>query len=263
MVTLKAIPLVTTAGALLLCFSSPIPAQTDNPMQLRHSLARHFEAKPPVRFEIEKESEFGARIIVTNREQSPLTAYVVQTVPISTDERAQTVVCDALTRVRLLAPIPRGLSHMTGIPRRVDRPVPDATLVAAVWEDGSTFGPDDVLHQISSGRMAFAGDLDRAVAMLQNGLGKNWTAQEYVAAAGALRPEGSYPALGKPTEELSFSVWSNILVRTITSNMDLATNDGRPAARTAQVLLDFFAEERDALRQALEGPTTSPNSVTK
>ena len=264
MVTLKSPLLATTVGALLLSVSSPIPAQTDNPMQLRHSLARHYEEKPPVQFEIiAGKSESGARIIITNQEQSPLTAYVVQTLPTTTDERAQTMVYDALTRTTLLAPIPRGLSHTTGIPRREDGPVPDATLVAAVWEDGSTYGPDNVLQRISSSRMAFAGYLDRAVAILQNGLVKNWTKQEYVAAAQALQSESRQTAAGKSAEELSFSVGSDILLRTITSSMELAASDSRPATRTAQVLLDHFAKERDALRQALGGPTASANSVTK
>lgn len=264
MITLRSLLLVAAAGALLPCFSSPIPAQTiDGPEQSGHSLARHFDGKPPVHFEVEKEPESGARIIITNREQSPLTAYVVQITPKSTDERAQTVVCDALTRMRLLTPLPRGLSHTTGIPRREDGPVPDATLVAAVWEDGSTYGPDNVLQRISSSRMAFAGYLDRAVAILQNGLVKNWTKQEYVAAAQALQSESRQTAAGKSAEELSFSVGSDILLRTITRNMELAASDSRPATRTAQVLLDHFTKERDALRQALGGPTASANSVTK
>lgn len=90
---------------------------------------------------------------------------------------------DALTRVGLPAPIPRGLSFVTGVPHLVGESVPDPVLAAAIWEDGSTYGPEDLLARISSNRSALADSYDRAIAMLQTGLDKNWTAAEYSAAA--------------------------------------------------------------------------------
>jgi len=55
----------------------------------------------------------------------------------------------------LFAPIPKGLSHKIGIPHIVGGLVPDAKLVAAVWEDGSTFGPGELLARISDSRKSW------------------------------------------------------------------------------------------------------------
>lgn len=260
MATLRDFLLFVAAGVPLLCFASPIQAQTNqSPAELERRFARHYKERPPVQFEVEENADHGPRIIITNLQQYPLTAYVVQTVPKSTDEATQTVVCDALTRVMLLAPIPRGLSHVLTVPRRVAEPAPGATLVAAVWEDGSTYGPDDLLVRISKGRSAFADNEDRALALLQTGLDKNWSAREYLAAVESLQSQMRQVTTGASAAELTLWVQSDLPVRTITLNMQRLADENGPATANAQSLLTLFTQQRDSLRRALSGSTVSAN----
>jgi hypothetical protein len=140
--------------------------------------------------------------------------------------------------------------------------VPDAKLVAAVWEDGSTFGPDELLARISNSRKALAKSYDRAIAILQNGLDKNWTAEEYLTAAQQLKP--STPSRMATVEEAQAVsqkfIAQGIPSRTITDNIQHAVQQDRSparAAKVAQVLLKNFEQSRDALRQALREPNPS------
>jgi hypothetical protein len=241
MATLRGFLLFAASGLPLLCFASPIQAQTkQSPTELERRFARHYNERPPVQFEVEENGEHGPRIIITNLQQNPLTAYVVQTVPKSADEAAQTVVCDALTR-------------------RVGGPVPGATLGAAVWEDGSTYGRDDLLLRISNDRSAFADNDDRALALLQTGLDKNWSAREYIAAVESLQSQMRQAAAGAPAKELILSAQSDLPVRTITYNMQRAADENGPATAVAQGLLALLTQQRDSLRRALSGSTVSAN----
>jgi hypothetical protein len=195
---------------------------------------------------------------ITNSYQYSLTAYAVQTAPKSAHDTPLALICDALTRMCGLAPIPRGLSHKMGVPYLVGGHVPDAKLVAAVWEDGSTFGPDELLAQIANGRRALADSYDLAISTLQTGLEKNWSVQEYLAAAQKLKPPMP-PQMA--TLEEARSVSQNLTAqimpgRTIAVNMQHAVeHDPSPArvAKLAHTLLIQFEESRDALRKAMDG----------
>ncbi len=248
-------PLV--AGTFLLFCSTPTPAQIPHgPTDLDRRLARHFTEKPPVLFEFAEDANHRPLIIVTNLHQFLLTAYVVQTEPKSADDSPQSLVCDALTRIGLLAPIPKGLSYKMGVPHVVEGPVPVAKLVAAVWEDGSTFGPDDLLARISNSRKALADSYDRAIAALQTGLDKNWTAEEYLTAAQQLKPP--MPTHMMATVEDARAASENLVSqdmpsRTIMDNMQHVVQHDSRAAQLAQTLLKNFEQSRDALRKALAG----------
>jgi hypothetical protein len=260
MASLRGFLLFAASGVPVFCFASSVLAQTNqSPTELERRFARHYAERPPVQFEIAENGERGPRIIITNLQQYPLTAYVVQTVPKSADEAAQTIVCDALTRVMLLAPIPRGLSHVLTVPRRVGGPAPDATLAAAVWDDGSTYGPDDLLLRISNGRSAFADNDDRALALLQTGLDKNWSAREYLAAAESLQSQTRQATTGASAAELSLWAQSDLPIRTITIDMQRLADENGPATASAQGLLTYLTQQRDALRRALSGSTVSAN----
>jgi len=74
-----------------------------------------------------------------------------------------------------------------------------------------------------------ADSYDRAIAKLQTGLEKNWTAEEYLAAAPATF-----------TAKIMARLW-------ITNNMQRAAQENRPAARVAflaRALLQSFAAAR-------------------
>ncbi len=73
--------------------------------------------------ELERRFAHGPRIIIRNLHQYPLTAFVVRTEPKSVDGVINTLVYDALTRVRLLAPIPRGMSSILAAPHQVGGPL--------------------------------------------------------------------------------------------------------------------------------------------
>jgi hypothetical protein len=259
--------LVLSAVCLLYC-PKPIPAQTAHePTDLDHRFARHFPEKPPLQFEMEENAERAPRIIISNSYQFPLTAYVVQTEPRSANDTAQTLTCDALTRIGLLAPIPRGLSHLMGVPHVVGGVVPDAKLVAAVWEDGSTFGPDELLSRISSSRSAMADSYDLAIVALQTGLEKNWSVQEYLAAAQQLKPPMPLQPPAAVEEAMAISqkhIAANLPGHTITVNMQHAVQSGRSPARVAklaQILVKDFEQSRDSLRGALGGSAASADQT--
>jgi hypothetical protein len=263
--TLRHFVISAAAGTFLLHTATPLSAQTAHePTDLDRRFARHFPEKPPVQFEFAEDAEHRPLIIITNLHQFLLTAYVVQTEPRSADDHRQTLIYDALPRTGgLVAPIPRGLSHKIGIPHIVgDEPAPDAKLVAAVWEDGSTFGPDELLSRIANSRKALADSFDLAIVALQTGLEKNWSVQEYLAAAQKLKPPMP-PQMATAEEAMAASEKFTAQVvpsRTITVNMQHAVELNRsPAqvAKLAQNLLKQFEESRESLRQALSRPSPS------
>jgi hypothetical protein len=256
--TLRTTLFLATAGASLLICAAPVVAQTEHePTNLDRRFARHFP-EPPVSFELVESADHRPRIIITNLHQYPLTAYVLQTEPKSAADSPPTMIHDALTRMDLLAPIPRGLSHEIGVPQ-VGELVTSAKLVAAVWEDGSTFGPDELLARISSSRKAMADSYGLAITALQTGLEKNWTAEEYLNAAEQLRPQMPTKRMATVAEaELASEklIPQGLPGHTIADNMQHAIQDDRSPVRVeklAQILLENFEQSRDALRKALIG----------
>jgi hypothetical protein len=261
--TLQNLYLSSAVGVFQLFCAAPGPAQAPHePTDLERRLGRHFPEGPPVLLEFVEGAEHSPLLIVTNSYQFPLTAYPVQIGPKSANDRSQTLIFDALTRVGLLTAIPRGLSHKIGVPHIVGGPVPDAKLVAAVWEDGNTFGPDELLSRVTNSRRALADSYDRAIASLQTGLDKNWTAEEYVIAAQQLKPPmPPQMATVEEVQDASESLKPQTMPsHTITDNMQHAVqHDGSSAraAKVAQTLLKNFEQSRDALRQALREPSPS------
>jgi hypothetical protein len=255
---LREIILAIAAGAFLLSIAAPLPAQTvPDPMVMARRMARHYPEKPPVQFQILQTAEHERRIVVTNLHQYALTAFVARIDPSEANSITNTMVFDALARVGLLAPIPRGLSFVTGVPHVVGESVPDPVLAAAVWEDGSTYGPDDLLARISSNRSALADSYDRAIAMLQTGLGKNWSATDYSAAARQLKLQRDATRAVTPGAAIE-----NLLpIHTIAVNMEHVVQGNPPAKRATQLarnLLARFTQDRDALRAALNRSPASP-----
>jgi hypothetical protein len=257
--TLRRFVLSATAGASLILWSTPLSAQTEHEStNLERRFARHFSEQPPVSFELVESADHRPFIVITNLLQYPLTAYVVQTEPKSAADRPQTLIHDALMRMDLIAPVPRGLSHKIGVPQ-VGELVPGVKLVAAVWEDGSTFGPDELLARISASRKAMADSYDLAIATLKTGLAKNWTAEEYLIAAQQLKTPMPAKQMATRDEAIAASekfVPQPILSYTITSNMQQAIEHDRSPTRVAKLvenLLKNFEQSRNALHQALIG----------
>jgi len=143
------------------------------------------------------------------------------------------------------------MSSILGAPHQVGGPVSDANLAAAVWEDGLTYGPDNLLLRISSSRRELADSYDRAIAELQTGLEKNWTAEEYLAAAQPLKPPRDARKAATPATFTAQTTPSH----TITDSMQRAAQENRPAAARvaflARALLQSFT---GAARFSAAGP---------
>jgi hypothetical protein len=163
--------------------------------QLARKLVRHFDDRPPVIFETETQGDHPGRILVTNTHQYPLTAVAIEvaSAPESTLP-PQINFADALSRSQLLSPVPRGLTFVTYTRHFVGGPIPKATLVAAIWEDGSTFGSNELLNQILEGRRATLSAFDQVLSILQSGLDEGWTRARFLSALDVARPLSLAPA---------------------------------------------------------------------
>lgn len=138
-----------TAAMVVFCAGLSAPPfgaqnQTASPPKA-FKLARHFDERPPLQFEPAPTRQYPGRVLVTNLHQDALTAFAVE---------SHTQVYDAFARVGMISTIPRGLTLVIGIPHIVGKPVPPAKIVAAIWEDGSTFGPAAILERIFASRRA-------------------------------------------------------------------------------------------------------------
>ena len=182
--------------AALAATSGGIPAQ-DQPSssQLARKFARHFDDRPPVIFEAETQGDQPGRILVTNTHQYPLTAFAIEIARVPESKLPpQISFADALARSQLLAPIPRALTFVTYTGRVAGGPIPKAALVAAIWEDGSTFGSNELLNQILEGRRATLSALNQILSILQSGLDEGWTSARFLSALDVARSPNLVPA---------------------------------------------------------------------
>ena len=108
-----------------------------------------------------------------------------------------------------------------------------------------------------------ADSYDRAIAELQTGLEKNWTAGEYLAAAQPLKPPRDARKAATPATFTAKITPSH----TFTDSMQRAAGKNRPAAARvaflARALLQSFAQQRHPLRQALGGSMASAHQTKK
>lgn len=161
---------------------------------LARRFARHFDDRPPLMFELETSGDHPGRILITNTHQYLLTAVAIE---LSGEPGSkfltQTQIYDALTRSMLLAPVPRGLTFTAFAGHVVGGPIPNAKLTAAIWEDGSTFGTENVLNQLLESRRATLSAFDRALSILQAGIDGGWTAAQFLNALDVANPPNLTP----------------------------------------------------------------------
>ena len=165
------------AGAVVLAQDPPTPARRVI------SLARHFDEKPPVLFEPIPSSNQPGRALITNLYQANLTAFVIEVSSDIDNPKPPTppvLVFDALARQGMIPTIPRGLSLSVSVPYLVGKEVPPANLVAALWEDGSTFGPADIIDNLVENRRATLAAYDLVIPLLQKAIDTNWTISECI-----------------------------------------------------------------------------------
>jgi len=202
----------------------------------RFAHARHFDSVD-VLLEVEPGAPNGPRFILTNMNQEPLTAFVVEVEGVGKTPPSL-MLSDAWIGMNIISPIPRGLSVVMGIPREVGKAVPNVRVVAAVWEDGSTFGPDEQLKRIAANRAATATAYSGAIAILQEGMQKKWTSEQYLAAIEAA--EKAAPVEPATSESVAVNRKS---FETIRRNLPAVTSE-----RTAKALRDDFTRRLGLLQ---------------
>ena len=162
------------------------------------TLSRHFDENPPVHFELISSTDQPGRALVTSLYQANLTAFVIQVGSDIENPKASTphmLLFDALARQRMISTIPRGLSLNTGVPHIVGKEVPPAKVVAALWEDGSTFGPPVIIDKLVDNRQATLA-YDLVIPIVQRAMDENWTTCECIDALE--REKAPLPQLAEP-----------------------------------------------------------------
>ena len=165
----------TTLSAAQEATQNPSPAAS----RVHTILARHFDENPPVHFELAPSDKVPGRALVTNTYQAALTAFALQVDAEAGSQRPpQIEVFDSASRVGMISSIPRGLTLIIGIPHIVGKPIPAAKIAAAVWEDGSSFGPPEIVEQLVANRRATLAAYDLVVSVLQTAVKENWTPEQ-------------------------------------------------------------------------------------
>ncbi len=188
--------------------------------------------QPKFSFEIQAAGDQGPTFTLTNLSAKTLTACFLEISSSSENGKPSGLEWDALWLGQpLLEP---GASISQNLPHRVGGPLPDKLEIAAgVWEDGETFGRDDLVKLILANRAMRESEYDQAVSLLQQGLDGNWTADQYLAALNSKPETGS--------------------TRMIRSNLDANKNSNanpQVLQHVIQRLLEYFSQKRGILRQA-------------
>lgn len=115
---------------------------------------------------------------LTNLSGKPLWAVVFEISSSSQPARKSTRVWDALLESH--PPIEPGADFSRSLSEFAFMPLPDhVKVIAAVWTDGETFGAPASVNLILNVRAAHAAEYEDAAAILQQGLNRNWTRDQY------------------------------------------------------------------------------------
>jgi hypothetical protein len=185
------------------------------------------------KFSIEiKSGDAGPRFALTNLSRRTLAACFLQISSSSEDAKPSGMDWDALFLGQ--QPLEPGASVSLNLGHRVGGPIPDKVEVAAgIWEDGDTFGREDLVNLILANRAMRESEYDQAVSFLQQGLNQNWTADQYLAALD-----------GKPETVLSHMIRSNL---ESSKKLNASPQVLQPAI---QWLLENFTQKHEILQQA-------------
>jgi hypothetical protein len=221
------------------------------------SLARHFDEKPPVLFESIPSNNQPGRELVTNLHQANLTAFVIEVGSDIDNPKPATppmLVYDALAREGMITTIPRGLSLGVSVGHLEGKPVPPANLVAALWEDGSTFGPADILDKLVENRRATLAANDLVISILQKAMDTDWTISECIDALE--REKVSVPHLNEPPR-IGIPLQPNTEIMAV-EIMLLSSHSATSQQHFFKAGLTLLKKSRDELAAALPNQETSP-----
>ena len=207
------------------------------------SHARQSSGQPNFRVEIHSLTEHGPQIVLTNLSEEPLTACYLETSFWKEDRKPSGMVWDVFLQHQ--SPLAKDVDVSLPLGHVVGQPYPDKVEVAAaVWADGTTFGPSDHLRRILSNRAYRAHSLDRIISLLQTGIQQDWTRDQYLT------------ALDNKSRAISAEAYG------VKSTLDANPNlDTRPQVRqkVIQRFIDSFSAEREVLRQSKPDISTPYN----
>jgi len=80
-------------------------------------------------------------------------------------------------------PLEPGETLTLNLPHVVGRPLPDTVqAIAGIWVDGETFGQQTWIKALMEMNASQISDYEQAIAVLKEGVGNNWTREQYLAA---------------------------------------------------------------------------------
>ncbi len=222
---------------------------------------RSIYTRPPFHVEVESDREFGTRFILTNEYQLPITAYVEEITPVPDGQEGGVEhrfhLVDALIRNgELLWPIPENLSTIHGVSHNSGRADAQPSIAAVVWEDGLTYGPQELIQKVIARRRLSSVYHQHAIDLLQAGLKEHWDANRWVA-EGRSREEG----LHVRSVDAEMEMIVEFPLAEVVDNL-MQTRRERPenAERIAKMMLERELKEKEALDagvRSMEDPALS------
>ena len=173
--------------------TAPCNSQNILPKHQLHPNSEDF-TKPPFHVDVERDGKSGTRLILTNEYRLPLTAFVEEITPVPDGQEGGVehgfYLVDGLEPSGdLMSPIPLGLSTIRGVSHNAGRADAQLGVAAVVWEDGLTYGPDNLVQRIVARRRLSSEYHQHAIDLLETGLKEGWDANRYVSVGRAREEE--------------------------------------------------------------------------
>jgi hypothetical protein len=188
--------------------------------------------QPGFRIEVQASGAGEPTFTITNLTGKTVTACVIQLSSSSDRVGNSEMVWDAL--LQEVPPIEPGSSILHYLSHAEGHPLPDKIeVVAGVWADGETFGQPDWVKIILKTRGMRAVEYDQAAAILQQGLGENWTRDQYLRVLGGKQNSGPI----------------HIIRSTLTAN-ERSEETPEFLRRLVQTMRDSFVQKSNQIRKA-------------
>jgi hypothetical protein len=225
-------------------------------LETHRILSLHFDDHPPVHFEPAPSSDLPDRALVTNFHREPLSAFVLAVGPEPDSQSPPWFeLFDVAARTAMQSSIPRGLTLVVGIQHAPGTAVPPAKIAAAVWEDGSTFGPKDALEKIYENRRATLAAYDVVLSVLRTSAEKKWTIDQCVEAlekAKVASPASIAVSANPAASQLNRTIYI--------AETALQAPRGVQAEIVVPSVLKIFNQRRDQLATSLPGIFEHPRT---
>ena len=186
--------------------------------------------------EIQATGEKGPSLTVTNRTGKTVTACVFEvSYPLPGRRNAKIAWDELLQGGSVIEP---GATVVRPSFLFAGGPIPDKVeIIAGVWAGGGTFGEPELANNILKSRAMRASDYGQTAALLQQGLDRNWTREEYQQAF-----------RDKPDSGPVYTV------RTAVSATQQTAPTPRELNHVMQVLVQSFKEYAERLRKGKPAP---------